>query len=165
VASESVNSEGLFDITHILGGRTVAHGIFEDRFGRMRRRFTATMDGQWAGDIFVLSEVFIYDDGERETRTWKIAPGARGEFQASADECIGVAHGIYDKHSWTLRYHFRLRMRSRTLAVSCDDRVYRMTDGLSLNRVTIRKWGIKIGEVTIMFARQPDSAAPTRAAA
>ena len=37
-------------------GKTRAWGIFEDRFGTLRRQFTVDIDGRWDGRTLVLDE-------------------------------------------------------------------------------------------------------------
>ena len=53
-------------------GETVAYGIFEDRFGKLRRQFRVKIKGSVEENTLTLDEKFIYDDGEKATRIWKI---------------------------------------------------------------------------------------------
>jgi Protein of unknown function (DUF3833) len=155
-------AEDPLDITRVLAGVTLAGGFFKDRFGRVRRSFEVTMIGRWeepadgAGDgrVFVLDEAFHYDNGERERRTWRVMPGRDGVFTATCADCIGIAHGVASSGSWRMRYRFRLKMGRRALAVAFDDCVYRVDDRVAVNRTVVRKWGIKLGEVVIVFERQ-----------
>ncbi len=150
----------VFDLTSFLAGRTHAHGVFEDRFGRTRRRFTVVLDGRWEGAWFRLTEEFLYDDGASETRIWRLRPGASGAFTATATDCIGVADGRSDRHGCQMRYRFRLRLGARSIAVDFVDRIMQVDRHLALNRATVSKWGVRLGEVFIVFERQ----AATRAA-
>ena len=80
-----------FELTSFLEGRTSAWGVFEDRFGKLRRRFSVEMVGRWLDDVFLLEESFTYDDGARETRVWRVAPSGEGQFTASCADCVGTA--------------------------------------------------------------------------
>jgi len=53
-------------------GKSIAYGIFEDRFGNLRRQFRVNLNGNLDGNRLVLDEEFLYDDGERASRTWTI---------------------------------------------------------------------------------------------
>ena len=53
-------------------GRTEAWGLFEDRFGKLRRQFKVTIDGTWDGETLTLDERFKYEDGETDQRIWRI---------------------------------------------------------------------------------------------
>ena len=143
-----------FELTTFLAGRTKAWGIFEDRFARLRRRFSVEMNGQWREQVFHLDETFVYDTGETETRTWRVMPTGQGRFTATCADCIGEATGACDADSIRMSYKFRLRMNKRSFVVDFDDRIYRMGNGIAVNRATMRKWGVKLGELSLFFQRE-----------
>jgi hypothetical protein len=148
-----------FELTTFLHGRTRAWGIFEDRFGRLRRRFDVAMAGTWNSGVFVLDEQFIYDDGRVEHRVWRVTPLSNGQFRATCDDCIGDAIGQCTADRVEMTYRFRLRLPSRTLVVDFVDRLYKINDATAVNRVTVSKWGIKIGDLSLFFLkdRLPES--------
>ena len=47
-------------------GSTKAWGIFEDRFGTLRRQFVVEITGTWDGTVLQLDERFQYSDGETD---------------------------------------------------------------------------------------------------
>ena len=143
----------LFELTSFLDGRTRAWGVFEDRFGRLRRRFTVEMHGRWQDQVFMLDERFVYDTGESETRTWAVTPLGAGRFRATCADCIGSADGQSDADSVRMSYRFRLKLKGREVVVAFDDRLYRMGDTTAVNRATMSKWGIKLGELSLFFQR------------
>jgi hypothetical protein len=147
------NSDGTFDLTEFLAGETHAWGVFEDRFGRVRRRFRVTIQGTWSGDTFVLREDFIYDDGEVEHRVWNLRKGAGGSFTATTGGCIGEATGTSGRAEVRMRYRFNLKLKHRSIAATFDDRIYRLDERTAVNRATVRKWGVKLGEVSLFFAK------------
>lgn len=148
----------LFELTTFLAGRTRAWGVFEDRFGRLRRRFTVEMHGAWQDGTFELDETFTYDTGEVESRTWHVQPLTAGRFRATCSDCVGVAEGTCDADSIRMSYKFRLRLAEREIVVSFADRIYRMGDTLAVNRATMRKWGVTLGELSLFFERIDSSA-------
>ena len=144
-------SEPLFEITSFLEGHTTAWGIFEDRFGRLQRRFTVEMHGRWQGEEFFLDEHFVYDTGDTESRVWRVTPLGAGRFSATCDDCVGFASGRCDTGSIHMSYKFRLNLGARSIVVDLDDRIHRMSDDTAVNRATMRKWGIKLGELSLFF--------------
>ena len=70
-------------LEEFFAGQSVAYGIFEDRFGNLRRQFRVNLSGDLDGNRLVLDEEFLYDDGERANRTWTI------DRLESADCCKG----------------------------------------------------------------------------
>lgn len=148
----------LFEITSFLEGRTRAWGVFEDRFGRVRRRLAVEMNGRWEGTVFVLDERFEYDTGAVETRTWRVEPLGAGRFRATCDDCVGAATGVSTADAVRMSYRFRLKLASREIVVDFKDRLYRMDDRIAVNRATMSKWGIKLGELSLFFERVPSEA-------
>ncbi len=144
-----------FDITSLFAGRTTAHGIVEDRFGKLKRRFDVDMHGRWEGGVFVLDEHFAYDDGERESRTWLVRPDADGRFTATTADCVGEASGSCSHDVIRMRYRFSLKVGGRSVTVDFDDRIYRLDGALALNRATISKWGVRLGELALVFKKMP----------
>jgi Protein of unknown function (DUF3833) len=149
-----------FDLPTFFAGSTKAWGIFEDRFGRMRRRFDVELYGSWQGDVFKLDEHFVYDDGRTEQRIWLIRQLSAGHFEATCDDCIGSAAGSYSASMVQMSYAFRLRLPSRTITVDIDDRFHRVNANTAINRATVRKWGIKVGEISLFFMRQEPADSP-----
>jgi Protein of unknown function (DUF3833) len=114
------------------------------------------MYGRWSGDVFVLDEQFHYDTGETEKRTWSVTPGSEGRFHATCIDCVGQASGACDVDSIRMSYRFRLKLAKHEIVVSFDDRIYRMGERIAVNRATMSKWGIKLGELSLFFERQRD---------
>lgn len=142
-----------FELTTFFNGSTRAWGVFEDRFGRLKRRFTVDMQGGWQGKVFVLDERFVYDTGDIENRTWHVTPLGSGHFRATCPDCVGNADGQCDADSIRMSYRFRLKLKDLQIVVAFDDRLYRMADATAINRTTMSKWGIKLGELSLFFQR------------
>mgnify|MGYP000930254105 CR=1 FL=1 len=152
-----------FNLMGFLHGRVRAWGIFEDRTGRVRRRFSIALDGRREGRHLVVTEHFRFDDGAEETRIWRFSPVDERRFTASTEDVVGVAEGLLDGDAARMRYAFRIPLRGRRVAVEFDDRFYRIDDDRAINRATLTKFGVRLGEVTIFLTRVPE--AMSRAAA
>ena len=142
-----------FELTTFLAGPSSAWGVFEDRFGKLRRRFTIELLGRWQDEVFHLEEQFTYDDGMRETRVWHVTPTGNGRFTATCADCVGTAHGTCDADTIRMAYRFRLKIDAREINVDFDDRIYRIGDGVAVNRASMSKWGVKLGQVSLFFRR------------
>jgi len=150
-------SESL-DLTRFFAGRTSAWGLFEDRFGTMRRRFSVTIDGAWRGEEFVMDEAFRFDDGSAERRVWRIRPKADGRFMAVADDVVGEAAGSLHGPTVIIRYKLMINAGPLLKVVRFDDRMHRIDEHTVINRATISKFGIRLGTVTILFRREDTGA-------
>ena len=138
-------------------GRSVAYGIFEDRFGTLRREFKVVIDGRMDGDTLVLDEDFFYADGERDRRVWRIRRTGQNTYEGRADDIVGVARGTAYGKALNWRYKMDLAVGEDTWRVGFDDWMFLQADGVLINRAQVTRWGIEIGSVTITFFR-PETA-------
>lgn len=138
-------------------GHTKAWGVFEDRFGKVRRRFVVDINGEWDEDkhILTLTEDFIYDDGEKEQRIWTIRKTGDATYIGSADGVVGVAEGRSAGNAFNFKYTFNLPVNGKTWQVNFDDWMYLQTDeNILFNKATISKWGFRLGDVYIFFDKR-----------
>ena len=144
-------------------GQTRAWGMFEDRFGRVRRQFVVEIAGEWDGQTLTLVEDFVYDDGETEQRVWTIRKLGERRYEGRADGVVGVARGRRAGNAMNWEYDFDLRLRDRALRVHFDDWMLLQPGGVMINRATVSKLGFELGVATIFFQREPASDAPEAA--
>lgn len=137
-------------------GKTRAYGIFEDRFGELRRRFTVDIEGTWDGKTLTLDERFDYADGETDRRVWEIEKRDAHTYAGTAGDVVGTAVGKGYGNLFTWSYEMDLDVGDSTWRVTFDDRMYLMADGILMNRASVTRFGIEIGTVTIVFVK-PDA--------
>lgn len=134
-------------------GETVAYGIFEDRFGKVRRQFTVDITGTMSGNTLTLVESFDYSDGATDTRTWEIDVLGDGMYRGTANDVPGLAEGQAVGNAFNWQYKTELQVDGDTWTVGFDDWMYLLDDGVLLNRAYVSRFGIRIGEVTIAFQK------------
>jgi hypothetical protein len=139
-------------------GRLKAWGYFEDRFGRIRREFTVEIEGTLDGEVLVLDERFVYADGERQTRVWRVSKLADGSYEGRADDVVGIATGRVAGRAMNWQYDFDLAVGGSTWRVRFDDWMLLQDEDVMLNRTTVSKWGVEFGTVVIFFRRLPAEA-------
>ncbi len=142
-----------FQLTKFLAGKTHAWGVFEDRSGTVRRRFQMDIEGVWQGGTFVLNESFKFDDGTTDFKTWNVTPIDDVSFVATGDNVVGQVRGQLLSGLIKMAYKYRLEIEGRSFVVDYDDRFYRLDENHVINRATLRKWGFRIGELTILFEK------------
>jgi hypothetical protein len=147
------NETASFDILSYFEGRTLADGVFEDRRGHVKRRFTVNMTGRAEGNSLVLDEAFDFDDGERETRTWVLQRGEGQTFTGTCADAVSTARGRFEAGRAFLKSELKLAVGTRRIAMQFDDVFYQTGGGTVLNRSTVSKWGIRLGQVLILFRK------------
>ena len=134
-------------------GQTLAWGIFEDRFGRLRRQFQVDIVGTFNGDELVLDEHFTYSDGELDRRIWHIRRTAEHSYEGRADDVFGVARGKSYGNSFYWSYRVALKIGEKSVPVRFKDWMFLQPGGVLVNRARVSKLGITIGEVTLTFVK------------
>jgi len=142
-----------FDPRVFFDGHVRAWGIVQDWRGRVVRRFDVDIRGRREGDAVILDEDFVYADGERDQRTWHIAPNDAGGFDGRADDIIGTARGETRGNAMRWRYAMDLAVDGRQWRVAFDDWMWQLDGDRLMNRSFIRKFGVTVAEVTIFMER------------
>lgn len=141
------------DLREFLDGELRAYGMLQNRSGRMTRRFTATLHGSWTGDEGLLDEVFHFDDGEIQRRTWRLRHEGNGNYSGTAGDVVGDARGSARGSVFHWEYQLDVPWRSDSIVVSLDDWLYLVDERHLLNRTTLTKFGFRVGELTLVIEK------------
>ena len=148
------NEKPVLELQQYFNGTLDAYGVFTDRSGAVVKRFTVVMVCTWQGDEGTLDERFSYSDGTTQTRVWHLTKQSDGRFVGRADDVVGQAQGESRGNAFHWNYTLNLPVDGKTYAVQFDDWMYLMGDKVMLNKATMRKFGIRLGEVTLSFVKR-----------
>jgi hypothetical protein len=152
------NTEPRLTLEKYFLGKTSAWGLFEDRFGTVRRQFTVDITGSWDGEELVLDERFVYSDGETDKRVWRIRKKGEHGYEGRAADVIGVATGESHGNALNWRYDMDLKVGDGTWRVIFNDWMFLQPNRVLINRARVSKFGIEIGEVTLFFMKGEQAA-------
>ncbi len=139
------------DLASYFNGRVDARGIFQDRSGRIVKRFTVVMDCQWTGDQGVLDESFSYSDGTTQRRIWRLTRHGGGRYTGTAADVVGDAAGVSAGNAFHWTYTLQVPVDGKVYEMQLDDWMYLVDDRVMLNRATMSKFGVRVGELTLSF--------------
>jgi hypothetical protein len=148
-------SKPAFDLKKYFNGNLKAHGMFSDRSGKVLRRFVVDMNCSWRGEEGTLDEDFVYDDGEKQKRIWRLKHLGGGRYEGRADDVDGVALGATAGSAFQWQYTLRLPYEGRVIDVQFDDWMFLVDERVMLNRATMSKFGVRLGEVQLSFTKTP----------
>ncbi|MBZ0225461.1 MAG: DUF3833 domain-containing protein [Comamonas sp.] len=143
----------LLELDRYFNGRVLAHGIFQKRGGAVVRRFTVVMDCRWEGNQGVLDEAFSYADGSTQRRVWRLTKHADGRYTGRADDVVGEAQGQESGNAFRWNYTLRLPVDGKEVEVQFDDWMFLVDERVMLNRATMSKFGVTLGEVLLSFTK------------
>ncbi|MEO1018978.1 MAG: DUF3833 domain-containing protein [Pseudomonadota bacterium] len=134
-------------------GETQAWGFFQDRFGTVRREFFITTEGTVEGDVLTLIERFAYSDGINDERTWTLTKTGAQSYEGTAHDVIGTAEVTVEGRAMRMAYDLNLKMNGREMQVHFVDWLFMQPNGVLMNKSTVSKFGVTIGEVIIFFQK------------
>ena len=152
--ADYASEKPVLDLRRYFNGTLDAHGVFTDRSGAVVKRFTVTMVGTWRGDEGTLDEDFIYSDGTRQKRIWRLQKTGPGTYEGRADDVVGVATGRESGNAFHWTYTMALPVDGRVIEVQFDDWMYLVDERVMLNKAHMSKFGVTLGEVTLSFSRR-----------
>ena len=142
------------ELDRYFNGRIHAHGIFQKRGGEVVRRFTVVMDCHWQGNQGVLDEAFSYSDGSTQRRVWRLTKHENGRYTGRADDVVGEAQGQASGNAFRWSYTLRLPVDGNEYEVQFDDWMFLVDERVMLNRATMSKFGVTLGEVLLSFSKE-----------
>ncbi len=145
----------VLDLREYFNGTLDAYGLFTDRSGKVVKRFTVVMRCTWTGDNGVLDEDFLYSDGTRQKRIWRLKKLPDGRYTGTADDVVGEAQGQARGNAFNWVYTLALPVDGTVWNVTFDDWMYLMSDRVMLNKAVMSKWGVRLGDVTLSFVKRP----------
>ena len=132
-----------------------AWGMVQKRSGEVVKRFHVRIDSGREGERLILDEQFVYSDGTRQQRTWTLTPDGPKRWRGTAGDVIGEARGELAGNALRWAYQLDLVVDGRHWAIDLDDWMYLVDQDTLINRSSMRKLGVEVGQVTLFMRRMP----------
>jgi hypothetical protein len=100
-----------------------------------------------------LDERFRYDDGETQTRVWTLVRQSDNSWRGRAGDVIGEAIGQTAGNALHWNYTL-LPVDDKQYEVQMDDWMYQMDERTLINRTSMSKFGVEVGQVTLFFRKE-----------
>ena len=156
--TQYVHEKPNLDLSEYFNGTIDAYGIFTDRSGEVKKRFTVLLVAQWkvvdGKKIGTLDESFEYSDGTKQKRIWTLTETAAGKYIGRADDVVGEALGESAGNALNWAYTLALPVDGTIYHVQFNDWMYLVTPKVMLNKAKMSKFGIDLGEVTLSFYKR-----------
>ena len=153
--TQYANEKPNLDLSEYFNGTIDAYGIFTDRSGEVKKRFTVLLVAQWkvvdGKKVGTLDESFEYSDGTKQKRIWTLTETAPGKYIGRADDVVGEALGESAGNALNWAYTLALPVDGTVYHVQFNDWMYLVTPKVMLNKAKMSKFGIDLGEVTLSF--------------
>jgi hypothetical protein len=147
-------AEPRFEPEKFFEGPTRSWGVIESRSGRPKSRFRTEMMGRREGDDLVITQDFTFEDGHQQQRVWRVRRIDDHRYDATANDVVGVSHGLAYGNTFHWEYTVALRPGNPLANVRFKLWMYLQADGETMiNKVTISKLGVIVARTTEHFHR------------
>ena len=141
-------------IEDFLSGNVKAWGILQNRSGNVIRQFSADLNGKWDGKKLILDEKFNWTDGEIQTRQWTINKLDEHNYTGTAKDVVGTAKGYSYGPAFKFEYVLLVPVKGKEMKITFDDWIFKQDENIAINRATMKKFGFKVAELTVMFVKK-----------
>ena len=138
-------------IEEYMSGNVKAWGILQNRSGKVTRQFSAELNGKWDGKQLILDENFIWNDGEVQTRQWKIDKIDEHNYEGTAGDVVGTAKGYSYGPAFKFEYVLLVSVKGRKMKITFDDWIFMQNEKVAINRAKMTKFGIRVADLTVIF--------------
>ena len=136
-------------------GDLCAWGTVHDYGGSVTRRFVADIQGTATENTFELDEIFLFDDGEKQTRLWKFNKIDNG-WEGRAGDVDGVAEGQFFGNMMSLKYDLIITTDDSEIVIAMDDELHLVDENNLMGKTIMTKFGITVGEINLIMQKQPN---------
>lgn len=134
-------------------GRTTATASFSAITG-LTRNFTVDLHGTWDGKTLVLREDFTFDDGEKDTKTWRFTQVGWNTYSGTREDVIGETLVTVKNNKAWFNYLIDLDEGPGKNLVRFYDTLILSDDGNTLlNTAKVFKGPIPVAKVEVNFKR------------
>ena len=148
------NSEPQFDLKTFFSGELKGWGIVTDYRGKVTRRFTVDMNATWNGERGELYELFKYQNGTTQERTWYLQKRGQQISVGTASDVVGEAVGAQSGFAFNWEYDLLIDTDEKQLQVHLTDWLYQIDSSSLISQAKISKFGIPVGEVIVFILKQ-----------
>ncbi len=143
-----------FTMEDFFSGRTVGKGAFTSAIAGVNRPLTVVTRGRWDGRTLTLREDFAFADGEKDVKTWRFTKTSPGIYEGTREDVIGKAVVRQVGNTVQLTYSADVRAKDGSVTrLDFADTIAPIDRRSVLNKATVSKFGVPIGDVTITFLK------------
>ncbi|MGB8818362.1 MAG: DUF3833 family protein [Rhizobiaceae bacterium] len=134
-------------------GKSVADGKFAAING-VKRDFKVKLTGHWNGRKLTLVEDFVYSDGVKNRKTWRMTKTGEGRYTGTREDVIGTATVTVKGQTAKFAYNVDIDEGPGRNIVRFYDTLKFAPDNKTMkNTALVTKYGLPVAKVRVDFRR------------
>ncbi|MEW5420630.1 DUF3833 family protein [Amorphus sp. 3PC139-8] len=136
-------------------GHGKGEGRFESGVAGVDRSFVVDTFGTWDGRTLTLREDFRFDDGERDSKTWRFTKQKDGSYRGTREDVVGVAYVAQDGDTVRLSYDAMVAGKSgKARKLHFEDVLIPQSRTVVVNKAVVSKVGLPVATVEVVFRQR-----------
>jgi hypothetical protein len=131
---------------------TFATGSFAAINGT-KRSFTVDLKTTWDGKVLTMVEDFVFNDGEKDRKTWRFTKTGENTYSGTREDVIGTTILTVNGKRATFSYSVYLDSKNQSNKVRFNDTLVLQDDGSVLNTAIVYKFGLPVAKVVVDFKK------------
>ena len=148
------NTSPEFDLKDFFTGELKGWGYIKNYQGKVTKRFVVDLTGTWKDNNGVLYELFTYQDGSTQERTWYLTKQKNNINTGTASDVIGTARGNQEGFAFKWNYDLLIESEGKQIKVHLQDWIYQIDDDSVISQAKIKKFGLNVGEVVVFILKE-----------
>ncbi|MCU0832177.1 MAG: DUF3833 domain-containing protein [Rhizobiaceae bacterium] len=116
-----------------------------------KRSFTVDLKTTWDGKTLTMVEDFVFNDGEKDRKTWRFTKTGPDTYVGTREDVIGTTTLTVNGKRATFSYNVYLDSKNQANKVRFADTLVLQDDGSVLNTAIVYKFGFPVAKVTVNF--------------
>jgi Protein of unknown function (DUF3833) len=137
--------EVLPQITRATGSFSAINGV--------KRSFVVDLKTSWNGKVLTLREDFVYNDGQKDRKTWRFTKTSANTYQGTREDVIGETTLTVNGKKASFTYLVYLDPKNKANKVRFRDTMILQDDGSVLNTANVYKFGFPVAKVQVNFEK------------
>jgi Protein of unknown function (DUF3833) len=130
-------------ITRATGSFAAINGV--------KRSFTVDLRTTWDGKTLTMVEDFVFNDGEKDRKTWRFTKTGENTYVGTREDVIGTTTLTVNGTRAHFSYNVYLDPKNQANKVRFNDTLVLQKDGSVLNTAIVYKFGLPVAKVTVDF--------------
>ena len=151
-AATAKQKQRTMHLEDVLPQITRATGSFSAING-VKRSFLVDLKTTWNGKVLTLREDFVYNDGEKDRKTWRFTKTGANTYQGTREDVIGETTLTVNGKKATFTYEVYLDSKKKANKVRFRDTMILQDDGSVLNTASVYKFGFPVARVIVNFEK------------
>lgn len=149
-----VNESPKLNFNRFLQGKLTGWGIYQGRDGQVQKRFRIDMTADWQGNTGSFVENFTFNDGTKQVRKWVLTRIDEHHYTGKSNDSVGIGKGEVWGNSMHWNYTIKTETDSGTYDLDYDYWMHMIDSKTLINRATLSKLGITLGDIAVIFHKQ-----------